>query len=359
MFGNLFGFRPLDKRKIRKSIYQPPMADEDAEIVAAKQKTNEPEIILRDKFPFRKELNTGNTIGLRVLVDSRKAMENGVQPLLQALKQFSALSTFFIVTGKEGNGESLFSLLNPAFYNEIKRSLRLKCEGFSTAFSGLLALPRPVTKELNEITGQITGNGHDSGICGFSPSRWKSAVDGRNEDAIDLLYEYGISEYEEVFGQKAKAFAAPFFLCSNASIILEDDFNFDYASDCRGIDPFLPVIDPRVFRTPQVPVTLPTIREWLASGQGDAKSFYDHVLKECQSQKYPVLEISPLFEGVAFKQEFSAFLASAADAGFHFASLRELLGVRLSDPAPLPRCTLSYGLMEGRRRFVTIQMLEV
>jgi len=35
------------------------------------------------------------------------------------------------------------------------------------------------------------------------------------------------------------------------------------------------------------------------------------------------------------------------------------MAIRVKNEKPLPRCTLSYGLMEGRRRPVTIQMLEV
>jgi undecaprenyl phosphate-alpha-L-ara4FN deformylase len=357
MFGRLFGLRPLDKDKYRKSIYQPPIETGTPE--ERKRKFEVQQIEFKNKFPFRTELSGKKVIGLKTVVDSRKAFEEGVAPLLGLYQKHSALSTFFVAMGKDGKGESLFSLLNPEFYSEISKTERIKREGFKTAFSGLLSPARSTTDGMKELAREIKQKGHDEGFYGFSPAKWKAAVHSRSEDAVILNYEYGISEFENLFDRKAAAFAAPFFLCSNATILLQENFNFDLASDCRGIDPFLPVIDPKVLKTPQVPVTLPTIQEWLAAGNGDAKSFYDHILKESAIQKYPVLEISPLNDGIAFHQEFSNFMESAVKEGFAFVSLRELLGLRLAEPAPLPRCTLSYALVEGRRQEVTIQMLEV
>jgi len=49
------------------------------------------------------------------------------------------------------------------------------------------------------------------------------------------------------------------FKCYDA---LKENLYFDYSSDCRGIDPFFPVIDTRVLKTPQVPVTLPMMSEF-------------------------------------------------------------------------------------------------
>lgn len=355
MFGRIFGLRPLNKEKIRKSLYQPPIEEGGHE----KKKLEDVRIESKEKYTFRPELKGKKVIGLKTVVDTRRALEEGVKPLLDIYKKNSALSSFFVAGGRDGRGESFLSLLNPAFHSENSRTKKIEREGFKTAYSGLLSPPRPVAEGLEEIVLEISRSGHDAGSCGFSPSRWKSAVAARNEDAIALNYENGISEFEEIFHKKALAFAAPFFLCSNSTVLLQEKFGFDYASDCRGIDPFLPVIDPRVMRTPQVPVTLPTVTEWLAAGNGDARSFYDFVLKESGIQKYPVLEVCPLYDGIAFANELNDFMDKAVKQGFAFASLREILGLRLAEPAPLPRCTLSYALMEGRRHEVTIQMLEV
>jgi len=357
MFQRLFGFRPLNKDKYRKSIYQSPV--EPGEGHEKKKKLDDVRVESADRFTFRPELAGKKTIGLKTVVDTRRALEDGVKPLIEAFGKHSALSSFFVAAGRDGRGESLLSLLDPSFYSENSKTGRVAREGFATSFSGLLSAPRPVLQGLEDTAREIVKTGHDAGVYGFSPAKWKSAVKSRSESAIAMNYERGVSEFEDVFRKKATAFAAPFFLCSNATILLQEKFCFDYASDCRGTDPFLPVIEPRVMKTPQVPVTLPTVQEWLAAGNGNAKSFYEFILKEAGVQKYPVLEVSPLWEGAAFAKEFVDFLEKASKEGFAFASLREMLGLRLAEPAPLPRCTLSYALMEGRRHEVTIQMLEV
>lgn len=355
MFGRIFGLKPLNKERIRKSLYQPPIEEGEHE----KKKLEDVRIESKDKYPFRPSLAGRKAVGLKTVVDTRRALEEGAKPLLEIYAKNSALSSFFIASGKDGRGESLLSLLSPAFHSENSKTKKVAREGFKTAYSGILSPPRPVYEGLEEIAIGISKSGHDAGCYGYSPSKWRSAVGARSEDAIALNYENGITGFEEVFHKKAAAFAAPFFLCSNATILLQEKFGFDYASDCRGTDPFLPVIDPRVMRTPQVPVTLPTVQEWLSAGNGDARSFYEFILKESAIQKYPVLEISPLWDGIAFADEFGEFMEKASKEGFAFASLREVLGLRLAEPAPLPRCTLSYALMEGRRQEVTIQMLEV
>ena len=357
MFGRLFGLKPLDKEKIRKSLYQPPIEEGGRE--EKKRKLEDVKIESKDKYPFRPGLGGKKVIGLKTVVDTRRALEEGVRPLLDIYGANSALSSFFMACGNDSRGESFLSLLDPSFHSENSRTQKVRREGFKTAYSGLLSPPRPVSGGLSEAASEIIRKGHDAGLYGFSPAKWKSAVSSRNEDAVALNYERGLSEFEDLLRIRARSFAAPFFLCSNATILLQENFAFDFASDCRGTDPFLPVIDPRVMKTPQVQVTLPTVTEWLAAGNGDERSFYEFILKESSIQKYPVLEVSPLYDGIAFAGEFAGFLEKASKEGFAFASLRELLGLRLAEPAPLPRCTLSYGLVEGRRREVTIQMLEV
>ncbi len=357
MFGRLFGLRPLNKDKIRKSLYQPPIEEGGRE--EKKKKLEDVKIESRDKYRFRPGLSGKKVIGLKTVVDTRRALEEGIRPLLEIYEDNSALSSFFIACGGDSRGESFLSLLDPSFHSENKKTDKVRREGFKTAYSGLLSPARKVTEGLGETALEIVKKGHDAGFYGFSPSQWKSAVKGRNENSIAINYERGISEFEDLLHMKALSFAAPFFLCSNATILLQENFGFDYASDCRGTDPFLPVIDPRVMKTPQVPVTLPTVIEWLASGNGDEKSFYEFILRESTIQKYPVLEVSPLYDGISFAKEFAGFMVKAVNDGFAFASLREVVGLRLAEPSPLPRCTLSYGLVEGRRHEVTIQMLEV
>jgi hypothetical protein len=64
-------------------------------------------------------------------------------------------------------------------------------------------------------------------------------------------------------------------------------------------------------------------------------------------------------EGGPFVGEFAGFLREARNRGIQVIPLRDLLALRLSTGKALPRCTMSYGEIEGRAGVVSMQMLEV
>lgn len=357
MFRGFFRFKSIKDESKRSKIYT--VSNEQFLAKDTKRKYVEDKVDLKDKFPFRKELHQKKVVGLRTVIDTNNSLKRGVVNLSKILKNFDAGCTFFISSGKAGLGESPLSLFNPFFYSEIIKSKRLKLEGFENVFSGLLLPSKDILKGDVDILESLKRDGFDIGSGSINPPEWIKGVLRRDEEAISTLYSFSIDVFEKIFKMRCSSFAAPSFFCSNATMLLKENFYFDFSSDCRGIDPFFPVIDTKVLKTPQVPITLPLMSEWFCSGRGNAKSFFDYILNEIDKQKYPVYEILPLYEGEEFKSEFENFLVSCSKKGIVFLSLREFLGLRISEEKPLPRCTLSYGLIEGRRRFATIQLFDV
>lgn len=357
MFRGFFGFRSIKDETKRKQIYT--ISKEALVEKEKKRKFEQEQVDLNNKFSFRKELLGKKLVGLKATVDSNKSLTIGTPVLIEILKKYNANCTFFISSGKMGSGESLFSLVNPLFYKEIIKSKKLKTEGFENVFSGLLLPSKDIFQANDEIIVNLKNGGFDFGSGCFSPPKWIKAVLKRDERAISQLYNLSIDAFEDIFKEKCSSFSAPSFFCSNATMLEKENFYFDFSSDCKGTDPFFPVIDTKVLKTPQVPVTIMLMSEWLCSQSGDADAYFDFVLNEVEKQKYPVYEINPLYEGFLFKNEFTQFLEKASEKGIIFLSLREFLGFRIAEGTPLPRCTLSYGLVEGRRRFATIQMFEV
>jgi hypothetical protein len=132
-----------------------------------------------------------------------------------------------------------------------------------------------------------------------------------------------------------------------------------YGSDCRGMDPFFPVIEGRTLNTPQVPSTLPTLDEALGLTDRDAHAFFDRMLGEVKAGEWPVLTIHAELEGGPFGGAFSDFLSKAREQGIVILPLVDLLAARLGVGTPLPRCTMAYGAIDGRHGVVSVQMLEV
>ncbi len=356
MFRGFFGFKSINEQSKRDRIYSVDLLEKQSN----KRKYEQEKVELKNRFELWKDPGEKKFVGLKVVFDSRKSIDEGARELLKILEDFDINCSLFFASGVDGKGESFLSLLNPFFYGEITKSKSLKAEGFKTLFSGLLLPTKNIGTIPDDLKNKILEKNYDIGSYCFSPSKWVKAVNSRNEDLISLLYHQSIDNFEETFkGKKCSSFSAPYFICSNATMLLKENLYFDYSSDCRGIDPFFPVIDTRVLKTPQVPVTLPMMSEFFYINGEKPEHYFDLLLEEISKQRYPVYEINPLFEIKLHKREFRKFLENALKNGITFISLRDVMAIRVKNEKPLPRCTLSYGLMEGRRRPVTIQMLEV
>ena len=63
-----------------------------------------------------------------------------------------------------------------------------------------------------------------------------------------------------------------------AALALEEQLGFDYASDARGSEPFVPLIDGRRSRVLQMPTTLPTLDELIGLDGRNADNVHEVLL---------------------------------------------------------------------------------
>ncbi|MCX7830515.1 MAG: hypothetical protein N2445_05595, partial [Acidobacteria bacterium] len=186
MFRGFFNFRSIKDQTKRKQIYS--ISKEAQTEKEKKRKYEQEQVDLKNKFSYRSDLLGKKIVGLKIRIDSNRSLKKGAPNLIETLKKFNANATFFVSFGKSGNGESLFSLFNPFFYREIAKSQQLKIEGFDYAFSGLLAPPKDILQNGEEILSEIKEKGFDIGSGCFSPPLWIKAVLKRDEEAISQLY---------------------------------------------------------------------------------------------------------------------------------------------------------------------------
>jgi peptidoglycan/xylan/chitin deacetylase (PgdA/CDA1 family) len=225
--------------------------------------------------------------------------------------------------------------------------------------SGTLLPSRPVATAFPDIARRTEAEGHETGVHAWDHRAWQDRLNSFPEERIILELERAADAYTELFAHKPLTFAAPAWFCNDESLRYQDKMGLIYASDCRGMDPFFPVIDGQTLKTPQVPATLPTLDEALGLTDKTATTFFDRLLDEVKPEEWPVMTIHAELEGGPFGADFAAFLAKAKARGILVLPLRELLAARLGTGKPLPRCTMTYGALEGRHGVVSIQMLEV
>jgi undecaprenyl phosphate-alpha-L-ara4FN deformylase len=298
-------------------------------------------------------------LGLRVDVDTHGGMRDGVPRLLDALREAGVRATFYLAMGPDRSGKAIFNLLRPGFLKKMRRTSAGKVYGWRTLLSGTLLPARPVASGFPETARRIAAEGHEAGIHSWSHRDWQDRLPKYSPERIVLDLDAACEAFQGIFGVRPETTAAPAWLCSEESLQCQEPFHFLYASDCRGMDPFLPNIERRTLKTPQVPVTLPTLDEALGDSASDAASFFRGVLDQVKAGEWPVLTVHAELEGGPFVLEFADFLREARGRGIQVVSLRNLLSLRVSTGKTLPRCTMSWGEIEGRSGVVSMQMLEV
>lgn len=299
-------------------------------------------------------------LGLRIDVDTHEGMREGVPKLLELLKAAGVKGTFYLAMGPDRSGLAIFNVLTrPGFLAKMLRSGAPKVYSMRTMLSGTLLPSRMVASAFPEIAKRAEAEGHETGVHAWDHRLWQDKLDKFPEEKVILELERAAESYEATLGHKPRTFAAPAWFCSNESIRHQEKMGLLYASDCRGMDPYFPVLDGRTMKTPQVPATLPTLDEALGLTDKDAPSFFDRMLDEVRPGEWPVLTIHAELEGGPYAQAFAAFLEKAKTRGIEVLPLKDLLAARVGAGTPLPRCTMAYGAIEGRHGVVSVQMLEV
>ena len=213
-----------------------------------------------------------------------------------------------------------------------------------------------------EIFRSLQAAGHEIGCLGWDCYGWRNRVpSSRWADSFALHdQEQALSAFSTLLNNRPPvATASPGFVCTEESLRQKEGHGLKYGSDSRGSDPFMPVLVGRAWKPPQVPVTLPTLLELAVYEKTSLRDSYNKIHKLIDEQPWPVFHLNAEFAEERNLDLLGEFLSSLKDSGIAVVSLGTLLDNRLATGRPLPRCTLSYGAVEGGCGEVTLQMLEV
>jgi len=244
---------------------------------------------------------------LRVDVCTRRALQDGVPGILAALKAARVRATFLVTFGPDASGLALFKLLRPSFTRKVWRSGGGATYGWASALYGTL-LPAPfVGAGLPDIVRRIRDEGHEVALHGWDHRRWQDRIPRYPRARLREEFRRMRDAAEAVLGRPPAGFGAPAWRASADLLELEEEAGLAWAGDTRGSTPFLPVLDGRPFRVPQLPVTLPTLDE--ALGLGTAGGFAGEVLRRSRTQvEYCCYAAHAEMEGLAFRPLFEEIL---------------------------------------------------
>ncbi len=202
-------------------------------------------------------------LGLRIDVDTRLGLQEGVPRLLDLLRRHSIHASFFVTFGPDHSGRAIKRIFRPAFIAKMWRTNPFRLYGFKTLLAGTLLPASPVGEGYPGLLKDIVAEGHELGIHGYDHVLWQDRLDGMQNSEIESQLKLAYEAYERVIGAPPNSTAAPGWICTRQSLEVQEQFNFLYASDVRGDSPFMPVSEGSTFTTLQLPTTFPTMDELL------------------------------------------------------------------------------------------------
>ncbi len=294
-------------------------------------------------------------LSIKVDVDTDRGTRIGVPNLLALFDEFGVKATFLFSLGPDNTGRAIKRIFRPGFFSKVSRTSVVSTYGIRTLLNGVL-LPGPHVGRRNEaVLCAARDRGHEPGIHCYDHIRWQDGLAKMTEQEVREEFGRARKEFERIFGEPARTAGAAGWQADAKSLAVYDEADLLYASDSRGTGPFFPRAGGKVFRTLQVPTTLPTLDELLGRPEYPADRLDSHYLSLLMPDRPNVLTVHAELEGMRHLVLFRSFLRKARDRGIRFVLLRDLARDLLQDPCSLPVCDLAAGTVDGRSGTLAVQ----
>jgi undecaprenyl phosphate-alpha-L-ara4FN deformylase len=290
------------------------------------------------------------TVALRVDVDTRRGLEEGVPRLLDLFRRTGTRASFFVTMGPDRSGLAIRRAFRPGFLVKMWRTNALRLYGVRTLLSGTLLPPRLVGAGLPALLREIAGEGHEVAPHGWDHVRWQDRVHRLPAAAIRAELGCAAQAFEAALGVRPGASAAPGWRISNEALAIQEELGLRYASDVRGTAPFRPAVNGRALATIQVPTTLPTLDELL----GRVRDLPATLLAALR----PGLNVFTLHaevEGGSLLGTFAEFLGRLRRVGAALITLDEAAARISATGDGVPVASVTRGRIDGRSGWVASQ----
>ncbi len=288
-------------------------------------------------------------LALKIDVDTERGTRLGVPALMRMLAEAGVPATFFFSLGPDNTGRALRRIFRPGFASKVTRTNVLAHYGLRTLLNGVLWPGPKIARRHAPILQAVARNGFGVAVHCWDHVRWQDGLRTMRADEVRAELARAFQAFESVFGVRPTAAGAAGWQANAFSLAAYDDAGLLWASDTRGRTPFLPRAGGRVFRTPQLPTTLPTLDELLGRREHPRLGLAERVLDGLRPDALEVLTLHAELEG----QREQAFLRELLDV----ARARGIPFVRLEDEAArlreqveaIPICELAEnGSVPGR-----------
>jgi undecaprenyl phosphate-alpha-L-ara4FN deformylase len=294
-------------------------------------------------------------LALKIDVDTYRGTREGVPRLVEALQRHNAQATFFFSLGPDHTGRAIKRVFRPGFIGKVSRTSVVEHYGIKTLLYGTL-LPSPdIGKKCADTMRMVKVAGFETGIHCYDHIRWQDYVANRDAEWTRRELQLAVDRYTEIFGEAPHAHAAAGWQMNRHALRMMQNMGFDYSSDTRGTNPFIPTWRAEIIACPQLPTTLPTLDELMNRDGITLDNIAEHILKltEAPSPTGHVYTLHAELEGGKWLPIFEQLLQGWRDQGYELVSMQQYL--KGLDVATLPRHEVVMREVEGRVGTLAVQ----
>ena len=294
------------------------------------------------------------TVALKIDVDTLRGTREGVPALVELLKRYRVNATFLFSLGPDNTGRALRRIFRPGFLSKVLRTSVTANYGLKTLCYGTL-LPAPdIGKHGGAIMRAVRDAGFEVGVHCYDHVLWQDHVASQSLDWTRRQMQLAVATFQRIFGENPRVHGAAGWQVNEHVPRLEAEFGFEYASDTRGSEPFMPVISDSTARCPQLPTTLPTFDEVIGLDGCTEQNVADVLLKRSLTRvpHAHVFTLHAELEGMRLRPAFERLLQVWLDRGLQPCSMRDVYQ-RL--PRELPSHRIEFGEIAGRAGLLACQ----
>ena len=294
-------------------------------------------------------------LALKIDVDTDRGTREGVPNLVADCREFGAPASFLFSLGPDNTGKAISRVFRPGFLKKVGRTSIVQLYGLRTLLNGTI-LPAPHIGRRNEaVIKSVRDAGYETGIHCHDHYRWQDHLHTMTLEEIRTEFAAARAEYRRIYGVEASTAGAAGWQSNARSRQVYDEAGLLYASDTRGATPFFPRIDGTVFKTLEIPSTLPTFDELMGRPEYPDEKIVPHYLSLLRDDRPNVFTLHAEIEGMGRRGLYRTLLRACADRGVQFVRLDDLARELLGRRGTIPVCEQQLAEIDGRSGLVATQ----
>jgi peptidoglycan/xylan/chitin deacetylase (PgdA/CDA1 family) len=294
-------------------------------------------------------------LALKVDVDTDRGTREGVPNLVADLRAAGAPACFLFSLGPDQTGRAITRVFRPGFFQKVSRTSVVEIYGVRTLLNGTL-LPAPhIGRRQADTMRVVRDAGFEVGIHCYNHYQWQDHLMGWSLAETRAEFGRARAEFRRIFGTDAATAGAAGWQSNAHSREVYDEAGLLYASDTRGTAPFFPRIDGRVFRTLEIPSTLPTFDELMGRPEYPDDRIVTHYLSLLREDRLNVLTTHAELEGMGRRELFRELLRACQEKGVEFVRMDDMARSLLANRAAIPVAEQVLAPIDGRSGLVATQ----